>query len=419
MADVAPFRIAVGDDTLADLRTRVANTRWPVDAPGAPWQLGTDALFLKRLADYWLNQFDWRQQEARLNQEPQFTTEINGVRIHFVHMRAGGGRGIPVVLTHGWPSAFIEYLPVAELLAAAGFEVVVPSLPGYGFSERPREIGVNYRSVARLWHELMGRLGYERYGVGGGDFGAGVATLLAFDHPEEVVGLHLTNFEMLPSGPDYQPPLAPDEQAYVDDTSRWWEMEEGYKKIQGTKPQTLSFAMADSPIGLASWILEKWRSWTDSRGDLEEKFGFDFLLTLVTLYWATGTFATSIRDYYDNRWHPSRPSAQERIATPTAFAVFDHYFGGEPTPPALPYRTALQRHALDADAARRALRADRGAAAGCRRHRRVLRGSRLGRCGLRIHRVGLWRIWLVFASVRHVDDDRVLAAEQSPAQPPR
>jgi pimeloyl-ACP methyl ester carboxylesterase len=333
MTDVTPFRIEVSDEILLDLLSRLRNTRWPADAPGEPWQLGTDVSFLRRLADYWLTEFDWRQQEERLNRAPQFTTEIDGTRIHFVYQRASAGGGVPILLTHGWPSAFIEYLPTAELLAAAGFDVVVPSLPGYGFSERPQEIGVNYRAVARLWHELMGRLGNEHYGVGGGDFGAGVATMLAFDHPDEVVGLHLTNFEILPSGLDYQPPLTTDERAYLDASSRWWEMEEGYKKIQGTKPQTLSFALSDSPVGLAAWILEKWRSWTDSHGDLEEKFGFDFPLTLVTLYWATGTFATSIRDYYDNRWHPSRPAAGERIETPTAFAVFDSYFGGEPVPP--------------------------------------------------------------------------------------
>jgi pimeloyl-ACP methyl ester carboxylesterase len=333
MTDVAPFRIDVSDEVLLDLRSRLRNTRWPVEAPGEAWQLGTDASCLRHLADYWLELFDWRQQEERLNRVPQFTTEIDGVSIHFVHQHGSAGSGFPLLLTHGWPSAFIEYLPVAELLAEAGFDVVVPSLPGYGFSERPQEIGVNYRAVARTWHELMGRLGYDRYGVGGGDFGAGVATLLAFGHPDQVVGVHLTNFELLPAGPDYQPPLSRDEQAYLDASSRWWELEEGYKKIQGTKPQTLSFALADSPIGVAAWILEKWRSWTDSHGDLEEKFGFDFLLTLVTLYWATGTFATSIRDYYDNRWHPSLPRAGERIETPTAFAAFDHYFGGEPVPP--------------------------------------------------------------------------------------
>jgi pimeloyl-ACP methyl ester carboxylesterase len=331
--DVTPFRIDVSDEILLDLRARLRSTRWPADAPGEPWQLGTDASFLRRLANYWLTEFDWRAQEARLNQVPQFTTEMDGTLIHFVHRRAAGGSHFPIVLTHGWPSAFIEYLPVAELLAERGFDLVVPSLPGYGFSERPNELRVNYRAVARLWHELMGRLGYDGYGVGGGDFGAGVATLLAVDHPDRVVGVHLTNFEMLPTGPDYQPPLAPDEQAYLEASSRWWEMEEGYKKIQGTKPQTLSYALTDSPIGLAAWILEKWRSWTDSHGDLEERFGFDFLLTLVTLYWVTGSFATSIRDYYDNRWHPSLPGAGERIETPTAFAVFDHYFGEEPVPP--------------------------------------------------------------------------------------
>jgi len=152
MTDVTPFRIEVSDEILLDLLSRLRNTRWPADAPGEPWQLGTDVSFLRRLADYWLTEFDWRQQEERLNRAPQFTTEIDGTRIHFVYQRASAGGGVPILLTHGWPSAFIEYLPTAELLAAAGFDVVVPSLPGYGFSERPQEIGVNYRAVARLWH---------------------------------------------------------------------------------------------------------------------------------------------------------------------------------------------------------------------------------------------------------------------------
>jgi pimeloyl-ACP methyl ester carboxylesterase len=333
-SDVSPFRIAISDAALTDLRARIAQTRWPADAPGVPWELGTDAGFLKRLADYWLTTFDWRVQEERLNRLPQFTTEIDGVRIHFVHGRAKAGAGYPLLLCHGWPSAFIEYLPVGDLLAAEGFDVVVPSLPGYGFSARPTSLGVNYRHVARMWRTLMSRLGYERYGVGGGDFGAGVATLLALEEPRSVTGVHLTNFELLPDLSEApEPPLSPEEAAFLADSSRWWEREAGYKQIQGTKPQTLSYALTDSPVGLASWILEKWRAWTDSHGDLEEKFGPDFLLTLVTLYWVTGTPATSIRDYYDNRWYPSRPGPGERIDTPTAFAVFSHYFGGEPTPP--------------------------------------------------------------------------------------
>jgi pimeloyl-ACP methyl ester carboxylesterase len=250
-----------------------------------------------------------------------------------VHLRAEGGHSTPLILTHGWPSAFIEYLPVAEQLAARGFDVVVPSLPGYVFSERPQKLGVNYRAVARMWRQLMRSLGYERFGVGGGDFGAGVASLLALDLPDQVIGVHLTNFELLPSGPNFQPPLTPDEKAFVEASQRWWVREQGYKQIQRTKPQTLSFGLTDSPIGLAAWILEKWRSWTDSGGLVEERFGGEFLFTLLTLYWVTGSMATAVRDYYDNAWFPSLPDADRRIETPAAFAVFSQYFAGEPEPP--------------------------------------------------------------------------------------
>ncbi len=331
MTDVTPFRIDVPDDVLLDRHTRLRNTRWPVDAPGEPWELGADTHFMRRVADFWL-EFDWRAAEATLNRYPQFTTEIDGTRIHFVHRRAASGAGIPIILTHGWPSAFIEYLEVADLLHERGFDVVVPSLPGYGFSERPHLLGVNYREVARMWRELMHRLGYERFGVGGGDFGAGVASLLALDYPDQVIGVHLTNFELLPTVEDAGG-LTADERAYIEASERWWIREQGYKQIQRTKPQTLSFGLADSPTGLAAWILEKWRSWTDSGGLVEERFGGEFLLTLLTLYWVTGSMTTAVRDYYDNTWFPSLPDPTHRIETPTAFAVFSHYFAGEPDPP--------------------------------------------------------------------------------------
>ena len=332
MTDVAPFRIDVSGEVLLDLQARLRNTRWPVEAPGEPWELGTDSQFMRGLTEYWIDGFDWRAAEANLNRYPQFTTEIDGTRIHFVHRRATSDDGarIPIVLTHGWPSAFIEYLPVLDLLP--GFDVVVPSLPGYGFSERPQVTGVNYRHVARMWRVLMHRLGYERFGVGGGDFGAGVASLLALDYPDAVMGVHLTNFEMLPTAEEAGA-LTADEQAYLDASERWWVREQGYKQIQRTKPQTLSYGLANSPVGLAAWVLEKWRSWTDSGGDLEARFGRDFLLTLVTLYWVTGSMATAVRDYYDNTWFPSLPDASHRVERPTAFAVFSNYFAGEPDPP--------------------------------------------------------------------------------------
>jgi pimeloyl-ACP methyl ester carboxylesterase len=341
MTNVTPFRIAIPDGVLEDLRARLRNTRWPPRAPGDRWQLGTDVDFLQGLVDYWATDFDWRAVEAELNRRGQFTADIEGSRIHVVHQRARDGKGIPLILTHGWPSGFIEYLPVADLLVdppgvgglAPAFDVVVPSLPGYGFSQRPAQIGVNYRHVARIWHSLMNELGYERYAVGGGDFGAGVASLIALDHPEAVIGVHLTNFELLPDRAQIAGAISPGEQAFFDASDKWWQREKGYKQIQSTRPQTLSYGLADSPIGLAAWILEKWRSWTDCGGDVEQKFGRDFLLELVTLYWLNGSIATSILDYYDNRWRPSLPDARHRIERPTAFAVFGHGFAGEPEPP--------------------------------------------------------------------------------------
>jgi pimeloyl-ACP methyl ester carboxylesterase len=248
-----------------------------------------------------------------------------------VHRPAANGHGIPIVLTHGWPSAFIEYLPIADLLHQ-DFDVVIPSLPGYCYSERPHRLGVNYREVARMWRELMRRLNHERFGVGGGDFGAGVASLLALDYPDQVIGVHLTNFELLPTAEEAGA-LTPEEQAYIEASDRWWVREQGYKQIQRTKPQTLSFGLADSPAGLAAWILEKWRSWTDSGGFVEERLGGEFLLTLLTLYWVTGSMTTAVRDYYDNTWFPALPTPDNRIETPTAFAAFSHYFAGEPDPP--------------------------------------------------------------------------------------
>lgn len=329
------FKVAVPDAVLADLSERIARTRWPTPVPGIGWEQGIDYGFLQGLLGYWADGFDWRAQEARLNAYPQDIVSLDGVEVHFVHVKAVGGRGIPLILTHGWPSCFIEYLPLVPLLTDPGahgidgpaFDLVIPSLPGYGFSPRPPVVGVNYRYVAALWHRLMGNLGYERYGAGGGDFGAGVATLLGKDFPESVIGLHLTTMEMRPSALDN---LSAEETEYVAATRAWDSMERGYSSIQSTKPQTLGIGLNDSPAGLAAWILEKWRSWSDCGGDVEARFGRDFLLTLVTIYWVTGTIATSIRDYYDNRWHAVDPG---RVEVPAGFGVFANEFVSEGTPP--------------------------------------------------------------------------------------
>ncbi|MCI0689760.1 MAG: epoxide hydrolase [Sporichthyaceae bacterium] len=338
---IEPFTIRVDDAVLADLTARIRNTRWPDQIPGIGWDQGTDLDYLKPLLGYWADGFDWRAQERKLNGYQHFRVELDGVRIHFVHAKARHGDGIPLVLTHGWPSAFVELLDLVPLLTdpaghgidGPAFDLVLPSLPGYGCSERPARIGINYRYVAQLWHRMMGKLGYHRYGAGGGDFGAGVASYLALDYPDSVLAVHLSNLELYPYLGPGSAPLSLDEQRYVDDQDGWAASERGYSAIQSTKPQTLGYGLTDSPAGLAAWILEKWRTWTDSGGDLERRFTRDFLLTLVTLYWVTGTITPSMRDYWDNRWHPAPLGPDDFVDVPTGVAVFATEFAPEGKPP--------------------------------------------------------------------------------------
>ena len=340
---ISPFSIQIEDEILSDLRERIRHTRWPDQAPGNAWEQGTDLGYLKQLLAYWADEFDWRAQERELNAVNQFRANLDGVHIHFVHEPARHGHGIPLILTHGWPSTFVELLPLVPLLTdphthgidGPAFNVVIPSLPGYGFSERPRQVGVNYQHVAGLWHRLMRGLGYERYGAQGGDFGAGIATFMALNNPEPMIGVHLSNLEITPyTGPGARP-LSAAERTYLDRNEAFWQAEYGYKAIQSTKPQTLGYALNDSPAGLAAWILEKWRSWADSRGNLDECVSRDFLLTTLTLYWVTQTITSSMRDYFDNDNRRFRITLgpQEFVDVPTGIAVFANNFVDEGTPP--------------------------------------------------------------------------------------
>jgi len=334
--EVEPFSIDVSDEVLTDLRARLVNTRLPDRSPAPTWEHGTDRDYLDGLIGYWHEQFDWRAAERELNRFAHFRATLDGMRIHFVHERARHGDGIPLILTHGWPSNFVELLPLVPLLtdpAAHGidgpaFDLVIPSLPGYGFSERLQHTGVTYASTAALWHRLMQGLGYTRYGAGGGDFGAGVATFMALEDPKPLLGLHLTNLELTPYVGEDSPPLSAAERAYLEQGERWDATERGYTAIQSTKPQTLSYALNDSPAGLAAWILEKWRAWSDSSGDLDASFSRDFLLTVVTLYWVTQTIASSMRDYSDNRRWQGEPrlGPDDRVRVPTAIASFPRSF---------------------------------------------------------------------------------------------
>jgi pimeloyl-ACP methyl ester carboxylesterase len=340
---ITPFSIRIEEEILSDLRARIRNTRWLDPAPGAAWEQGTDLEYLKQLLAYWAGDFDWRAQEHRLNAARQFRADLDGVRIHFVHERARQGHGIPLILTHGWPSTFVELLPLVPFLTDPGahgidgpaFDVVIPSLPGYGFSERPARLGVNYQHVAGLWHRLMRGLGYERYGAQGGDFGAGVATFMALTNPQPMIGVHLSNLEIAPYTGTGARPLSAAEKTYRERNEAFWQEEYGYKAIQSTKPQTLGYGLNDSPAGLAAWILEKWRSWADSRGDLDQRLARDFLLTTVTLYWVTQTITSSMRDYFDNDNRRFRVTLgpQDFVNVPTGIAVFASNFVDEGQPP--------------------------------------------------------------------------------------
>lgn len=338
---IEPFRIDVADDVLMDLRERIRRTRWPEPAPSDAWEQGTDLVYLRDLLAYWAEGFDWREQERRLNGYDQYRADVGGVRIHFVHVRAPGGDGFPVVLTHGWPSTFVEMLPLVPLLTephrygidAPAYDVVVPSLPGYGFSRRPHRVGVTTRYTAGLWHRLMSGLGYGRYGAHGTDFGAGVTTFLGLDHPDAVVGIHLSNVENAPYTGAATPPLSDEERGWLAQARAWDKREAGYKAIQSTRPQTLGYGLNDSPAGLAAWVLEKWRSWSDSDGDLDATFSQDVLLTTLTIFWATGTITSSMRDYVDNRATGYVLGPGERVDVPTGIAVFGRHHVPDPPPP--------------------------------------------------------------------------------------
>jgi pimeloyl-ACP methyl ester carboxylesterase len=317
--ETEPFSIAIEEGVLSDLRERIRSTRWPPASPEAPWAQGTDLEYLRALLAYWADGFDWRAQEQRLNAFDHFRAEVDGVRLHYVHVRGGG---TPLILTHGWPSTFVEHLQLAPHLRES-FDLVIPSLPGYGFSQRPARNTT--RDTARLWHRLMQGLGYTRYGAQGGDFGASVTTHMALEDPEPLIGIHLHQIDDLPPAGGAPPATA--EREYLAAVEAWDAVERGYSSIQSTKPQTVAYGLNDSPAGLAAWIVEKWRSWSDDLDAIDR----DVLLTNLTLFWVTETIATSMRDYYDMRWH--RPEIRQRVRVPTAVALFANELVSEGTPP--------------------------------------------------------------------------------------
>lgn len=322
-----PFLIDFSESEVAQLLDCVGQRLRPA---------GTTSEF-EELCDYWATEFDWKAQQERLNKVPQFVLEVDGTRVHFAWVRATSGDGIPLILGHGWPSALLEFFPLIPLLtdpAAYGldgpaFDVVIPSLPGYGFSERPRVRAWNYAATATLWHHLMQALEYSEYAAAGSDFGSGVATMMALQNPDNVLGLHLSNLD-IESPISHDQPLSTAELLYLAQSEKWWESEIGSEPAQVGRQNTLAFALTDSPSGVAAWITEKWRSRPGGRAEFSEQFGRDELLTLISFYWLTGTAGTSVLDYYDNRSYPPQLLAGSKVEVPTAVAVFSDPLGKPP-----------------------------------------------------------------------------------------
>jgi pimeloyl-ACP methyl ester carboxylesterase len=330
---IQPFQIAVPDDDIEDLRRRIRATRWAPATPSPAWQQGIDSTWLRELAVYWAERFDWRAAERSLNLQPQFLAEVEGQRVHFVHRRGAGPAPYPLVITHGWPGSFFEFRALLDQLCdpaafggdpADAFDVVVPSLPGFAFSPAPAQAGMSAFQVADLWASLMRGLGYERFGAQGGDLGAGVSIGLASRHQDVVDGIHL-NF--LPSS--YEPasgpanmPLTPAEAHFLQAKNEWAALEGGYAHMHTTKPQTLAASLNDSPMGLAAWIGEKFRAWSDCGGDVERVFSKDELLTNISLYWHTQSMGTAIQMYWENRLQPMHFGEGQRVVPPVGFAHF-------------------------------------------------------------------------------------------------
>ncbi|WP_067456355.1 epoxide hydrolase family protein [Actinomadura macra] len=326
-----PFTSETKPAALDDLRARLRATRWP-DAPeDAGWSLGTDLAYLRELVTYWADGFDWPAQEAALARLSRFRVRLNGLRIHFVHVRAAASPGpvLPLVLSHGWPDSFWRYSKVIPLLTDPGahgadpadaFDVVVPDMPGYGYSDRPNGPPLNSIAVADLWAELMSVLGYPRFGAAGGDIGSHVSRYLALDHPDRVVAVH----RMDAGSPTFARALAdltPEERAWFERGAAWAAAEGAYGALHRTKPQTAAFGLTDSPAGLAAWIVEKLQAWSDCDGEVERRFTKDEILTNVTLYWLTGTIGSSMRMYHANAAIPPAQLAR-RVDVPSGFSLF-------------------------------------------------------------------------------------------------
>jgi pimeloyl-ACP methyl ester carboxylesterase len=304
-----PFRIEIPDADIDDLRRRIAGTRWPGELSDVGWDRGVPLSYLRELAEYWRTEYDWRAAEARLNRYPQFITEIDGENVHFLHVESPEPDALPLVITHGWPGSVVEFLdligPLTDPRAHGGdpadaFHLVLPSIPGYGFSRPLRSAGWDVPRIAMAWAELMRRLGYERYGAQGGDAGSPISLALGTIHPAQVAGVHVNMLMTFPSGdPAEMAELGATDQRRLGLLQRFDQDLSGYMKIQATRPQTISYALTDSPVGQLAWIVEKFREWTDSEKVPEDAVDRDAMLTIASIYWLTATAGSSAQFYYE------------------------------------------------------------------------------------------------------------------------
>ncbi len=326
-----PFTPKASAAELEDLRSRLRATRWP-DAPeDAGWSLGTDVAYLRELVAYWAEEFDWAAQEAALARLDRFRVPVGGLGIHFVHVRAAArsGPALPLILCHGWPDSFWRFAKVVPLLTdpeahggdpADAFDVVVPDMPGYGYSDHPAGPPLDAVAVAGLWADLMGILGYARFVAAGGDVGSHVSRYLALDHPDRVMAVHRTDAG-LPRYLGDPADLTQEERDWIEGAAAWGATEGAYAAMHRTKPQTAAFGLTDSPAGLAAWIVEKLRGWSDNDGDIEQSFTKDEILTNVTIYWLTQTIGSSMRMYAANAAIPPAQLAR-RVEVPSGFSIF-------------------------------------------------------------------------------------------------
>jgi microsomal epoxide hydrolase len=326
VTDFVPFTIDVPDAVLDDLRERLARARLPQPMPGLTWEQGIDFDVLVALLDHWRTKYDWRAHEARLNTIPQLVTEIEGQRIHLLHARSPHEDALPLLMMHGWPGSVVEFLDAIELLTdppdgADAFHVIAPSLPGFGWSGPTSQLGWHPRRMAAAFGTVMEGLGYERYGSQGGDWGSIVACNVADLYPDRVAGLHL-NFVTVPRPKDVDVPISDEEEQAMQRLYAWRRTGAGYQEQQGTKPQTIGFAIEDSPVGLAAWIVEKFHAWSDCGDDLTSSFTFDQLLTNVMAYWVTGTATSAARIYWEMRQAGAAAVPQAPITVPTGIANF-------------------------------------------------------------------------------------------------